>query len=115
MQPLPNLHKKTRIPLAGLSHGPNNKAAPKEFQIVVRRIGTEKERFGSVSFSLKRFQKDTAKKHEHWVTLYDSLDDDLFEGELGVDEDFDFPRIYLDYQIVSSQYTSMMHRADKLQ
>jgi hypothetical protein len=71
-------------------------------QIVVRRVGLEKERFGSVSFSLKRFLKSSGKNYFHWVTLYDSLDDDLFEGELGVDDDMDFPRVLLEYQIVSS-------------
>ena len=75
-----NLQKRTKIPLAGLSYGPNSKQAPQTFQIVVRRIGTKAERFGSISFSLKRFQKSTAQSFCHWVTLYDSLDDDLFEG-----------------------------------
>ena len=50
----------------------------------------------------------------HWVTLYDSLDDDLFEGDLGVDDDMDFPRVLLEYQVVSSQFTSIINRADKL-
>ena len=57
----------------------------------------EKERFGSVSFSLKRFLKSGGKNFFHWVTLYDSLDDDLFEGELGIDDDLDFPRVLLEY------------------
>jgi len=63
---------------------------------------------------LKRFQKSTAQSFCHWVTLYDSLDDDLFEGDLGRDDDFDYPRVLLDYQIVSSKYTSMINAADKL-
>lgn len=41
----------------------------------------------------------------HWVTLYDSLDDDLFESALGEDE-HDTPRILLEYQIVNSKFTS---------
>ena len=66
-------------------------------QIIVKRLGAEKERFGSVSFSLKRFQKSAGHSFMHYVTLYDCLDDDLFEGELGRDDDFDFPRVLLDY------------------
>ena len=50
----------------------------------------------------------------HWVTLYDQLDDDLFEGELGEDEDQDFPRILIDYQIISSKFTSMINRTEDL-
>ena len=48
------------------------------------------------------------------MTLYDSLDDDLFEGVEGRDDDFDYPRVLLDYTIVSSKYTSMMVKADNL-
>jgi len=76
---------------------------------VLRHIGTEKERFGSVSFSLKKFLTSTGQSYMHWVTLYDSLDDDLFEGALGDDDDFDYPRILLDYSIVSSKFTSMIN------
>ena len=48
------------------------------------------------------------------MTLYDSLDDDLFEGQLGIDDDFDYPKVLLEYSIVSSQFTSMVNAADKL-
>jgi len=48
----------------------------------------------------------------HWVTLYDSLDDDLFEGQLGIDDDFDYPKALIEYSIVSSKYTSMINAAE---
>ena len=54
VSPLSHLQKKTRVPLSGLSSGAK-RGAPPTLQIVMRKIGTEKERFGSVSFSLKRF------------------------------------------------------------
>ena len=114
VNPIAHLQKRTKIPLAGLSFGPNNKQAPRNFQIVMRRVGTEKERYGSVSFNLRRFQDCTAQSFTHWVTLYDSLDDDLFEGQVGVDEDFDYPRVLIDYTIISSKFTSMINAADKL-
>ena len=115
--PAANYHKKTKVPLAGISYGPNQKRDPKAatLQLVVRHIGTQKERFGSVSFSLQRFTKATGHSYMHWVTLYDQLDDDLFEGELGEDEDQDFPRILIDYQIISSKFTSMINRTEDLQ
>lgn len=47
------------------------------------------------------------------MTLYDSLDDDEFEGTEGIDDMFDYPRVYMEYQIVSSQYTSMINQLDK--
>lgn len=114
VKPIEHLQKRTKIPLAGHSYGPNNKQGTKTFQIVVRRIGTEKERYGSISFALKRFQENTAQSFTHWVTLYDSLDDDLFEGQCGLDDDFDYPRVLLEYTIVSSKYTSMINAANKL-
>jgi len=57
----------------------------------------EKERFGSISFSVKRFLKNGGRSFLHWVTLYDSLDDDLFDGELGEDDEMDLPRVLLEY------------------
>ena len=113
-----NYNKRTKVPLVGYTTaqsrtGKKEEGLPKTVQIVVRRVGLEKERFGSVSFSLKRFLKSSGKNYFHWVTLYDSLDDDLFEGELGVDDDMDFPRVLLEYQVVSSQFTSMINKMDK--
>lgn len=110
--PVGHFHKKTKVPLVGLAK--DGKAAPKALQVVLKKIGTEKERFGSVSFSLKRFTKNPGQSFLHWVTLYDSLDDDLFEGDLGVDDDFDYPRVLLDYQVVSSQFTSMINKAEQI-
>lgn len=100
------------MPLSGLSRAPDG--TPAKLQVVLRRVGTEKERYGSISFSLKRFQKSAARSYIHWVTLYDSLDDDDFEGQLGIDDEFDYPKVLLEYSIVSSQYTSMVNAADKL-
>ena len=109
-------HKKTFVPLTGVTVGPNQHKSNQNatMQIIVRHIGTQKERFGSVSFTLQRFLKATSNEFSHWVTLYEELNDDLFEGELGQDEDNDFPRILLSYQIVSSQFTSMINRAEEL-
>jgi len=74
----------------------------------------EKERYGSVSFSVKRFLKAGGRSYMHWVTLYDSLDDDLFDGDLGVDDEMDLPRVLFEYQIVSSKFTSMISKVDKI-
>ena len=51
---------------------------------------------------MSRFLKSNADKMMHWVILYDSLEDDLFEGTLGIDEGFDYPRILVEYTIVRS-------------
>ena len=48
------------------------------------------------------------------MTLYDSLDDDEFEGTEGVDDKFDYPRIFIEYQVVSSQFTTMVNELGKM-
>lgn len=105
-----HLQKKTKIPLSGLTQVRGG--APPTFQVILRRIGAEKERYGSISFSLRRFTRAAAQTYMHWVTLYDSLDDDLFEGQLGIDDDFDYPKALIEYSIVSSKYTSMINAAE---
>ena len=112
VQPLNHMQKRTKIPLSGLMYGADNRQVPKEFQIIVSKRGIDKERYGSVSFKLKRFQDKGGRTFKHWVTLYDSLDDDLFEGTEGVDDEFDFPRIYVEYTVVSGQYTSIANKID---
>lgn len=46
----------------------------------MKKLGDEKERFGSVSFSLKKMANGVGKTYLHWVTLFDSLDDDEYDG-----------------------------------
>ncbi len=75
----------------------------KSVQLVVNCNG--KNRFGSVSFSLRKLQQGAGQKFIQWVTLYDCLDDDLFEGDLGEDEP-DLPRILVEFKVVNSKYTS---------
>jgi hypothetical protein len=40
--------------------------------------------------------------HRHWVTLFDHVDDDEFDGDLG-ENDGDKPMILLDYSIHHNQ------------
>lgn len=49
----------------------------------------------------------------HWVTLFEDLDDDLYDGQLGED-DYEQPRILIEYSVVGGQYTSVMNNMDKL-
>jgi len=50
----------------------------------------------------------------HWVTLFDSLDDDLFEGQLGIDDGYYYPKALIEYSIVSSKFTSMYNDAEDI-
>jgi hypothetical protein len=44
----------------------------------------------------------------HWIGLFDSLDDDDFDGQLGED-DFELPRILVEYNIIGSKYTNVIN------
>jgi hypothetical protein len=43
----------------------------------------------------------------HWVTLFDSLDDDEFDGQLGED-DYELPRVLVEYSVIGGKYTSVV-------
>ena len=49
----------------------------------------------------------------HWVAIYDSLEDDIYDGQLGEDE-VHTPRVLLEYSIVGGKYTSVMNNIDKI-
>ena len=49
----------------------------------------------------------------HWVTLFESLDDDIYDGQLGED-DWDLPRILIEYSVIGGKYTNIMNNFDRL-
>jgi hypothetical protein len=55
--------------------------ASKKLQIILKRVGQDdKHRFGSVSISLKKLAQGMGQSYTHWVTLFDDLDDDIYDG-----------------------------------
>jgi hypothetical protein len=83
-------------------------------QIIIKRLGgDDKDRFGSLSIALKKLAQGTGHTFVHWVTLFDDLDDDMFDGQLGED-DFDMPRMLIEYSIVGGKYTNVMNNLDRL-
>ena len=58
-----------------------------------------------MSISLKKLRNGSGQKFIQWITLYDSLSDDIFEGDLGEDEP-DLPRILVEMKVVNSKYTT---------
>jgi len=49
----------------------------------------------------------------HWVTLFDDLNDDLYDGQLGED-DWEVPRILLEYSVIGGNYTSVMQNMNSM-
>jgi len=56
---------------------------------------------GSISFDFSNLLKSTDKKVSQWVTLFDDLEDDLFDGEFGVD-DVESPRFYIHVEMLQN-------------
>lgn len=80
----------------------------------MKKIGTDdNNRLGSITFSLKKLSQGVGNTYLHWVTLFDSLEDDIFDGQLGED-DYEQPRILLEYSVIGGNYTSVMNNMDKL-
>ena len=89
----------------------------KRLQIILKKTGGKREEenikqttdmFGSVTFSLKKLaQAKAGMSYIQWVSLFDSLEDDVYDGQLGEDDwDPGYPRVLLEYQIVGGKYTS---------
>ena len=60
---------------------------------------------GSVSFQASRFMESTGKRFRHWVTVFEHEHDDIFDGQLG-EQDDEQPRILLDYSIAQATRSS---------
>ena len=52
------------------------------------------------------------KTYIHWVGLYDRLDDDIYDGQLG-DDDWETPRVLLEYSVIGGKFTSVMNNIEK--
>lgn len=45
--------------------------------------------------------------------MFDELDDDMYDGQLGED-DYQVPRILIEYSVVGGKYTSVMNNMERL-
>lgn len=57
------------------------------------------------------------QEYSHAITLFDDLEDDLYDGELGFDDD-DFPSVRLTYHLSSgktTKNTEINKRIDQLE
>lgn len=104
--------KKVKIPLFDTK---------KRVQIILKKVGMRAEEvlkgrdqmYGSVTISLKKLAQGLGSSYLHWVALYENLEDDMYDGQLGED-DYETPRILLEYSVIGGQYTSVMNNMDKI-
>ena len=81
--------------------------------LVDSRQSKQQSKFGSVTFSLKKLAQGTGNTYMQWVGLYDNLEDDIFDGQLGVDE-WDTPRVLIEYSVLGGKYTSVMQGIERI-
>ncbi len=79
----------------------------------MKRLGDKENRYGSVSMSIGKMIQGAGSTYMHWITLFESLDDDLFDGRLGED-DYEIPRVLLEYSVVGGNYTSIVNKLGSL-
>ena len=66
--------------------------------IVVKSLGRDEVKVGSISIPQEVFYMAGESKHRQWVTLFDHIDDDEYDGEMGENDD-ERPRILFTFDL----------------
>lgn len=66
--------------------------------IIVKSLGRDEIKIGSISLPQEIFYMAGESKHRQWVTLFDHIDDDEYDGEMG-ENDEERPRILFTFDI----------------
>ena len=68
-------------------------------QIIIKENDANEKKLGSVSIPTYWFnQLEKKRTYSHWVTLFDYIEDDEYDGDLGIDDE-EVPRAYIRYSI----------------
>jgi chromosome segregation ATPase len=70
-----------------------------KIQIVIKETGGNEKKLGSLSMPVSGFvdiERNTT--FSHWVTLFDYIEDDEYDGDLGFDDE-ERPRAYIRYSV----------------
>lgn len=69
--------------------------------LVVKNVGGDGFKAGSISIPLEVFYNAGESQHKQWITLFDHIDDDEYDGEMGENDD-EAPRVYLSFEIYAT-------------
>lgn len=82
-------------------------ATKESIQIVLKTRDENEKKLGSVSIPVDSFLAvNKNKTYSHWVTLFDFLEDDTYDGDLGVDDE-EKPRAYVRFSVVGEISTEV--------
>ena len=69
--------------------------------VVVKSLGRDEVKVGSISIPQEIFYTagvDGSGKYKQWITLFDHIDDDEYDGEMGETDD-EPPRVHFSFHI----------------
>lgn len=70
-----------------------------KLQIILKETGDNERKLGSLSIPTKLFSEiEKNKTYSHWVTLFDFIEDDEYDGDLGTNDE-ERPRAYIRYSL----------------
>eukprot|EP00347_Sterkiella_histriomuscorum_P003031 403365858 len=92
-----------------LSQGQNSVKVPligpesqQRITVIVKSLGRDEVKIGSISIPQEIFYMAGESKHRQWITLFDHLDDDEYDGEMGENDD-EQPRVLFTFEIAFEQ------------
>ena len=93
---------------------PLKKGSLERLVIVVRNLGENEERHGSVSIELDPYfgpDSDvvTGEKYQQYITLFDHPDDDIYDGQLNENDD-EVPRILCEFSVEETKRGDVSRR-----
>jgi hypothetical protein len=69
------------------------------FRLIVRH---DNEMLGTISFNRDTDFSGTEMEQMQWITLFDEVDDDVYDGDIGVDDN-EGPKVKVAFKIVDMQ------------
>lgn len=83
-------------------------------QIVLKETGVVEKKLGSISMPISGFlDAERNTTFSHWVTLFDYIEDDEYDGDLGYDDE-ERPRAYIRYSVTGDVAKSPKDGAKKV-
>ena len=101
-----NQQNTVKVPLTSHSH--------EKVVLVVKSLGRDEYKVGSISIHQDTFLVAGESKHRQWITLFDHLDDDEYDGDMGENDD-EVPRVQCSFQITSEPKNQAPPARDSIQ
>ena len=68
---------------------------------MAKALGEDEFHIGSITIPLAIIIEAGIGSYKNWITLFDHIDDDEYDGQLGINDDED-PRILVNFDLTNS-------------